>query len=110
MAPRLRVDAFDLSVEEIAHDVDVVRGEVVDDADVADAMREGADAPRAELEDAAALPSSRRRLSSWTAGLKRSMCPTVRMPPRASAAAGQPGAGLEGGAIGFSTSRWRPTR
>ena len=49
----LSLDAQDLAAYDEAHDIDVVRGEVEHDSDVADALREGADAAGVHLEHAA---------------------------------------------------------
>src|SRR6266581_2122509 len=51
----LSVQAHDLDAEQVPHHVQVVRGEIDDRADVADARRERALAPGMDLEDAAHL-------------------------------------------------------
>ena len=83
----LGVDADRLRADQEAHDVEVVRREVDDDPDVADAGRERARAAwRGSGRCARARPSARRRRSSRMAGLKRSMWPTVSIRPASAAA------------------------
>src|SRR5262249_50853989 len=54
-ATRLGVHALDLAGEDEAHDVDVVQGKVVDDADVARARSEGAHPTRCQAEKLARI-------------------------------------------------------
>ena len=51
----LGIDADRLRSHQVAHHVEVVRGEIDDDADVADASRERSEPGGADLEDAPQL-------------------------------------------------------
>ncbi len=52
---RLRIHALDRGLQEEAHHVDIVRRQIVNDADVADSLRERPDASRIQLVDVSQL-------------------------------------------------------
>ncbi len=93
----LRRQAVDRRAAEPADEVEVVRREVLHDADVAHAVGERPDALGRDQEDVAELPVTRRaRAASISAGLQRSTCPTAARTPAASHGADDLAALLDG--------------
>ena len=106
--PRLGEDALHIVVQQVAHDVDVVRREVVDDAHIADAVRKRPDAAGAKLEHAAALAGFESRLELPHRRIEALDVADREQARQRSAAAAIRCADAMVAAIGFSTSKLAP--